>query len=186
MPGLLFLLIIPVVILIFVIAVYNTLAVKRANVQNAFAGIDVQLKKRCDLVPNLVSSVKAYMQHEAGTLEKLTELRTRAAAATDPAERLALDKELSGVLKNVMVQVEAYPALKASANVEQLQRSLNEIEEQISASRRAYNSAVTDYNLAIRIFPNNLLAGMFGYTESPLFEAAPEDRANPNVGDLFK
>ena len=182
----LFLLIIPVVLLIFVIVVYNSLAAKRANVQNAFAGIDVQLKKRCDLIPNLVSSVKAYMQHESGTLEKLTELRARAAAATDPAERLSLDKELSGVLKNVMVQVEAYPDLKSSANVIQLQRSLNEIEEQISASRRAYNAAVTDYNLAIRIFPNNLLAGMFGYTESPLFEAAPEDRANPNVGDLFK
>ncbi len=181
----LFLLIIPVAIILFVIIVYNSLAAKRANVQNAFAGIDVQLKKRCDLVPNLVSSVKAYMKHEAGTLEKLTELRTRAAAASDPAERLALDKELSGALKNLFVQVEAYPDLKASANVEQLQRSLNEIEEQISASRRAYNAAVTDYNLAIRIFPNNLLAGMFGYTESPLYEAAPEDRANPNVGDLF-
>ena len=183
---LLLLLIIPVVIVIFVIAVYNSLAAKRANVQNAFAGIDVQLKKRCDLVPNLVSSVKAYMKHESGTLEKLTELRTRAASATDPAERLALDKEMSGALKGLMVQVEAYPDLKASANVEQLQRSLNEIEEQISASRRAYNAAVTDYNLAIRIFPNNLLAGMFGFTESTLFEAAPEDRANPNVGDLFK
>ena len=181
----LFLLIIPVAIILFVIIVYNSLAAKRANVQNAFAGIDVQLKKRCDLVPNLVSSVKAYMKHESGTLEKLTELRTRAAAASDPAERLALDREMSGALKNLFVQVEAYPDLKASANVEQLQRSLNEIEEQISASRRAYNAAVTDYNLAIRIFPNNLLAGMFGYTESPLYEAAPEDRANPNVGDLF-
>lgn len=183
---LLALLIIPIVIVIFIIIVYNSLAAKKANVQNAFAGIDVQLKKRCDLVPNLVSSVKAYMKHEAGTLEKLTELRTRAAAATDPAERLKLDKELSGALKNVFVQVEAYPDLKSSANVIQLQRSLNEIEEQISASRRAYNSAVTDYNLAIRIFPNNLLAGMFGFTETTLFEAAPEDRANPNVGDLFK
>ena len=182
----LFLLVIPVVIILFVIIVYNSLAAKRANVQNAFAGIDVQLKKRCDLVPNLVSSVKAYMKHESGTLEKLTELRTRAAAATDPAERLTLDKELSGVLKGLMVQVEAYPDLKASANVEQLQRSLNEIEEQISASRRAYNAAVTEYNLAIRIFPNNLLAGMFGYKESPLFEAAPEERATPKVGDLFK
>ena len=184
MPFLL-LLIIPVAILIFVIAVYNSLAAKRANVQNAFAGIDVQLKKRCDLVPNLVSSVKAYMQHESGTLEKLTGLRTRAVAATDPAERLSLDREMAGALKNLMVQVESYPDLKASANVEQLQRTLNEIEEQISASRRAYNAAVTEYNLAIRIFPNNLLAGMFGHTESPLYEAAPEDRANPNVGDLF-
>ena len=183
---LLVLLIIPAAIILFVIIVYNSLAAKRANVQNAFAGIDVQLKKRCDLIPNLVSSVKAYMKHEAGTLEKLTELRTRAAAATDPAERLNLDRELSGALKNVMVQVEAYPDLKSSANVIQLQRSLNEIEEQISAARRTYNSAVTDYNLAIRIFPNNLLAGMFGFTESTLFEAAPEERANPNVGDLFK
>ena len=183
---LLALLIIPAAIILFVIIVYNSLAAKRANVQNAFAGIDVQLKKRCDLIPNLVSSVKAYMKHEAGTLEKLTELRTRAAAATDPAERINLDRELSGALKNVMVQVEAYPDLKSSANVIQLQRSLNEIEEQISAARRTYNSAVTDYNLAIRIFPNNLLAGMFGFTESTLFEAAPEERANPNVGDLFK
>ena len=183
---LLALLIIPAAIILFVIIVYNSLAAKRANVQNAFAGIDVQLKKRCDLIPNLVSSVKAYMKHEAGTLEKLTELRTRAAAATDPVERLNLDRELSGALKNVMVQVEAYPDLKSSANVIQLQRSLNEIEEQISAARRTYNSAVTDYNLAIRIFPNNLLAGLFGFTESTLFEAAPEERANPNVGDLFK
>ena len=182
---LLLLLAIPVVLIIFVIIVYNSFAAKKANVQNAFAGIDVQLKKRCDLVPNLVSSVKAYMQHETGTLEKLTELRTRAAAATDPAERLNIDKELSGALKALMVQVEAYPDLKASANVEQLQRSLNEIEEQISASRRAYNAAVTDYNLTIRIFPNNLLAGMFGFTETTLFEASPEDRATPNVGDLF-
>ena len=182
---LLALLIIPVAIIIFVIAVYNSLAAKKANVRNAFAGIDVQLKKRCDLVPNLVSSVKAYMKHEAGTLEKLTELRTRAAAATDPAERISLDKELSGALKNVFVQVEAYPDLKASANVIQLQKSLNEVEEQISASRRAYNAAVTEYNLAIRIFPNNLFAGMFGHTESPLYEAAPEERATPNVGDLF-
>ena len=185
MPLILFALIIPVAILIFVIAVYNSLAAKRANVQNAFAGIDVQLKKRCDLVPNLVSSVKAYMQHESGTLEKLTGLRTRAVAATDPAERLSLDKEMSGALKNLMVQMEAYPDLKASANVEQLQRSLNEIEEQISASRRAYNAAVTEYNLAIRIFPNNLLAGMFGHTGAALYEAAPEERSNPNVGDLF-
>lgn len=185
MPGLLFLLIIPVVIVIFIIAVYNSLAAKKANVQNAFAGIDVQLKKRCDLIPNLVSSVKAYMTHESGTLDKLTELRTRAAAASDPAERLALDRELSGTLKSVMVQVEAYPDLKASANVIQLQKSLNEVEEQISASRRAYNAAVTEYNLAIRIFPNNLFAGMFGHTESPLYEAAPEERATPNVGDLF-
>ena len=185
MPGLLIFLVIPIILVIFVIALYNSLAAKRANVQNAFAGIDVQLKKRCDLIPNLVSSVKAYMTHESGTLEKLTELRTRAAAATDPAERISLDKELSGVMKNVMVQVEAYPDLKASANVIQLQKSLNEVEEQISASRRAYNAAVTEYNLAIRIFPNNLLAGMFGYTESPLFEAAPEERSTPNVGDLF-
>ncbi|MBP5585680.1 MAG: LemA family protein [Lentisphaeria bacterium] len=184
MPTLL-ILAIPAVIVVFVIIVYNSLAAKRANVRNAFAGIDVQLKKRCDLVPNLVSSVKVYMQHESGTLEKLTELRTRAASATDPAERLNLDKELSGALKALMVQVEAYPDLKASANVEQLQRSLNEIEEQISASRRAYNAAVTDYNIAIRIFPNNLLAGMFGHTEAPLYEAAPEDRANPNTADLF-
>ena len=103
MPGLYLLLIIPVVLVIFIIVVYNSLAAKRANVQNAFAGIDVQLKKRCDLIPNLVSSVKAYMKHESGTLDKLTELRTRAAAATDPAERLALDKELSGALKSVMV-----------------------------------------------------------------------------------
>ena len=178
-------LIIPVALILFVIVIYNSLAAKRANVQNAFAGIDVQLKKRCDLVPNLVSSVQAYMKHESGTLEKLTELRTRAASATDPAERLALDKELSGMLKGVMVQVESYPDLKASANMIQLQKSLNEIEEQISASRRAYNAAVTEYNLAIRIFPNNLFAGMFGHTGATLFEAAPEDRANPNVGDLF-
>ncbi|MFH1498532.1 MAG: LemA family protein [Verrucomicrobiota bacterium] len=166
---------------------YNSLVGKKNQVENAFASIDVYLKKRYDLIPNLVATVKQYAEHEAGTLAKVTEMRARAvsgSAGTD--EKVALNNELSAGLGRLMVAVEAYPELKANENFNQLQRTLNEIEEQLSAARRAFNASVTDFNNAVEMFPTNLLAGMMGYTRRTLLVTPEAERANVNVADLFK
>ncbi len=171
---------------IFIIVMVNSLIGKKNQVENAFAGIDVQLKKRCDLVPNLVAAVQKYMTHERGVLEDVTALRAKAMEPGLPAdERMRLDGQLSGMLRNLMVQVESYPQLKASENVMQLQRSLNEVEEQIAAIRRTYNAAVTDYNNAVEMFPSNLIAGMMSYRRRELFSIPEADRANVDVQALF-
>ena len=168
-----------VVVVIFIFIV-NSLIMKNNMVKNAASGIDVQLKKRFDLVPNLVAAVRRYLEHESETLTRIAELR--AGGKASPAE---LDRELSGALRNVMVQVERYPDLKASANMEQLQRSLNEIEEQLSAARRSYNAAATDFNNAITMFPGCLFAGMLKYSKVELFTIPEAEKANVDVGKLF-
>lgn len=173
--------------LLIVAGVYNSFIGKRNNVKNAYACIDVQLKKRCDLVPNLVACVKRYMEHEKGTLERIVQLRSHAMEPGLPdSTRFELDSQMSHALKGLMVQVESYPDLRASENVQSLQRNLSEIEEQLSAARRAYNASVTEYNNAVEMFPGNLFAGIFGFTRSAFFEVAPEERNNPNVGELFQ
>lgn len=170
------------VLLVLVISLYNRLVRARNGVENAFASIDVQLKQRCDLIPKLVDSMRAYMTHERGTLDELTALREKASAAgATPAERVALDTQMSGLMRGLMVRAEAYPDLKASETVTLLQRSLNEVEAQIAAARRTYNAAVTGFNTAIEVFPANLLAGMFGFARRPLFEATADDRAVPGI-----
>jgi len=170
------------VLLVFVISLYNRLVRARNGVENAFASIDVQLKQRCDLIPKLVDSMRAYMTHERGTLDELTALREKASAAgASPAERVALDTQMSGLMRGLMVRAEAYPDLKASETVTMLQRSLNEVESQIAAARRTYNAAVTAFNTAIEVFPANLLAGMFGFSRRPLFEATADDRTVPGI-----
>ncbi len=170
------------VLLVLVISLYNRLVRARNGVENAFASIDVQLKQRCDLIPKLVDSMRAYMTHERGTLDELTALREKASAAgATPAERVALDTQMSGLMRGLMVRAEAYPDLKASETVTLLQRSLNEVEAQIAAARRTYNAAVTGFNTAIEVFPANLLAGMFGFSRRPLFEATADDRAVPGI-----
>lgn len=171
-----------VVLAAFVVSVYNRLVRARNSTENAFASIDVQLKQRCDLIPKLVDAMRAYMTHERGTLDELTALRERASAAgASPAERVALDAQMSGLMRGLMVRAEAYPDLKASDTVTMLQRSLNEVESQIAAARRTYNAAVTGFNTAIEVFPANLLAGLFGFSRRPLFEASADDRAVPGI-----
>jgi LemA protein len=168
------------------VLIYNSLVGKKNAVEQAFASIDVYLKKRYDLVPNLVAAVKEYMKHEAGTLERITALRARAAdpnLSTD--DKVALNNELGTALGGIRVAVEAYPQLKANENFMQLQRSLNEIEEQLAASRRSFNAAVTEFNNAVEMFPTNLMAGMMGYRRRPLFETPEAERKNVNVGQLF-
>lgn len=171
-----------VLVVLFVVSLYNRLVRARNGAENAFSSIDVQLKQRCDLIPKLVDSMRAYMTHEKGTLDELTALRERASVpGASPADRVALDQQMSGLMRGLMVRAEAYPDLKASETVTMLQRSLNEVEAQIAAARRTYNAAVTGFNTAIEVFPANLLAGMFGFARRPLFEASADERAVPGL-----
>lgn len=175
-----------VVVLISFVGMYNSLVGKKNEVENIFAGVDAVLKKRYDLVPNLVAAVKNYMQHEAGLLTEITELRAKATSgALSSDEKVDLDNKITKAFGGIMVAVENYPDLKASQNFMQLQRSLTEIEEQISAARRAYNAAVTDYNNAVEMFPTNMLAGMLNYKRKKVFEITKQERQNIKVGELF-
>lgn len=187
MTGILLAAVFGIIVLIIGIVMVNNLIMRRNQVENAFAGINAQLKKRFDLIPNLVAAVREYMTHERGVLEEITALRSR---AEDPGlpleEKLDLDHKLSGMLRGLMVQVENYPQLKASANMEQLQRSLNEVEEQLAAGRRAYNAAVTDYNNSVEMFPSNIAAAILGYQRRELFSIPEAERENVDVGALFK
>lgn len=179
-------LIVLVVAAVVFFSMYNSLVGKKNAVENAFGSIDVMCKKRYDLIPNLVASVKQYAAHEAGTLEKVTALRNQASARNlSPDETVQLNNQLTHALGKLMVTVEAYPELKANENFLQLQRALNETEEQLSASRRAFNAAVTDFNNAVEMFPTNIIAGMMHYTRRQLFEAAEQERKNVDVGKLF-
>ena len=183
--------IIPIIIVaiavIFVVLLYNSLVVKKNQVNNAFAGTDALLKKRYDLIPNLVETVKTYMQHEQKTLTEITEMRSKAMSGPlSDDDKIDLNNKLGKAVGGIMVAVENYPDLKANQNFMQLQGSLNEIEEQISAARRAYNASVTDYNNAVEMLPTNILASMMNYKQRKLFETAESERQNVNVGSLFK
>ena len=173
-------------IIVILTIMYNGLINKKNQVENSFGGIDVQLKKRYDLIPNLISTVKTYMKHEADTLTEITELRTKAlSGGISDDEKVALDNKITSHLSGIMVAVENYPDLKASDNFIQLQRSLNEVEEQISASRRSYNAAVTDYNNGVEMFPTNLIAGVMSFNRKNVFEIPDVQRENVDVENLF-
>lgn len=174
--------IIVVVLIVLFIFFFNSLTMKRNAVNNAFAAIDAQLKKRFDLIPNLVGAASNYMKHESETLTKIAEMRS---SASSIAEKSALDAKLTGTLRNFMVQIEAYPDLKASDSIMHLQFSLNEIEAQLAAARRNYNSVVTDYNNAIQMFPGCIFAPLMRFKKFDLFEIPPEERQNVDVNALF-
>jgi LemA protein len=173
------------VLLIVLVSLYNRLVRARNGVNNAFSTIDVQLKQRCDLIPKVVDTVRGYMSHERGVLEQLTSLRAQATSPGLPAaQRVALDGQMAGLLHGLVARVEAYPDLKASETVVMLQRSLNEVESQIAAARRTYNAAATSYNITVESVPTNMVAGLFGFRQRQLFEAAADDRAVPQVASL--
>ncbi len=175
------------VIVIAVVLMYNSLISKKNQVDNIFAGVDAVLKKRYNLIPNLVSSVQQYMKHEREILEKVTELRARAMKpGISDEQKIDLDRQITSMLGSIMVAVENYPELKANENIMHLQRTLTEIEAQIAAARRAYNQAVTDYNNAIEMIPTNILANMMGYTRKQVFEIPDAERKNVNVKELFE
>ena len=175
-----------VFLLIVLIIMYNGLINKKNQVENVFAGMDVQLKKRYDLIPNLISTVKTYMKHEKDTLLKITELRARAMEeGKSNEEKNELANSISEALDNLKIAVENYPELKASENFIMLQESLNDVEEQISAARRYYNTAITSYNNAIEMFPTNVLASFMSMERKQVFNIIQSERENINAGDLF-
>jgi LemA protein len=174
-------LIIVIIILIVAIAIlYNGLIQSRNKVKNAWSQIDVQLQRRFDLIPNLVETVKGYMTHEESTLTKIAELRTSWANASSVSEKAKLDNELSGALKTIMAVSESYPELKASQNFSELQEELRNTENKISYARQFYNDSVTMYNTKLQVIPTNFIAGMFHFTEEPLFKAE-SDEVRQNV-----
>ena len=167
-----------VVLLVFyVIGVYNNLVKLRNNRENAFANIDVQLKQRHDLIPQLVASVKGYAEHEKTTLEELTRARTAAMGATTIDEKIQAENQLTAALNGLRVAVEAYPDLKANQNFLQLQNEISDIENKLAAVRRFFNSATRELNNAVQTFPSNIFAGMFGFKREMMFEIADTERA---------
>ena len=169
-------------ILLWAILIYNSLVRMRNMVQEAWSGIDVQLKRRTDLIPNLVSTVKGYAAHEKGTLEEVIRLRGLAQNAQGVGETAQAQGLLGAALGKLFALAESYPDLKANANFAQLQASLGEIEEQIQLARRYYNGAVRNLNIAVESFPSNLIAGRFGFEKAEFFELeSPAERAVPKV-----
>lgn len=180
------LIIVVAVILIGGIGLYNSLIGKKNQVTNAFSAIDVMLKKRFDLLPNLVETVKQYMSYEGDLLSKIVELRSKAVNSnTSNEEKLDIDRQLSSSVKGLMVNVENYPDLKANESFINLQRTWTESEEQIAAARRTYNSSVTDYNNAIMMFPGSIIAGMMNYQAINVLANTEEERQNISAKDLF-
>jgi LemA protein len=163
-------LVVIVVFVLWAITVYNGLISMRQRVNQAFADVDVQLKQRHDLVPNLVETVKGYAAHERGTLEEVVKARNAAVTAQGPAQQAAAENMLSGALRQLFALSESYPDLKASANFQQLQAELTDLENKIAASRRFFNSAVQEYNTGIQRFPAALFAASFGFAPKDFFD----------------
>ena len=170
-------LVVVVLIVLWLVGMYNNLVRLRNNRENAFANIDVQLKQRYDLVPQLVATVKGYAAHEQQTLQRLTEARTAAMGATTINDKIAADNALTSALVGLKVQVEAYPELKANQNFMQLQTEIADIENKLAAVRRFFNSATRELNNAVQTFPSNIFASMFGFHREPMFEVPQADRA---------
>ena len=177
MSTTLIVIIVAIVVVLFLISMYNNLVKLRNNRENAFANIDVQLKQRYDLVPQLVATVKGYAAHEQQTLQRLTEARTAAMGATTINDKIAADNALTSALAGLKVQVEAYPELKANQNFMQLQTEIADIENKLAAVRRFFNSATRELNNAVQTFPSNIFASMFGFHREPMFEVPQADRA---------
>ena len=161
---------------VFLIGMYNSLVQLRVRSESAWSDIDVQLKRRHDLIPNLVETVKGYAAHEKDTFENVAKFRSMAMQATGPVDKAAAENQLTGALKSLFAVAENYPQLQASQEFTQLQNSLNEIEDAIQNARRYYNAVVRDLNTKIQSFPTNILAGMYGFQQKQFFEAAAADR----------
>ena len=179
--GLLIVLAMIAAILLMVIMMYNGLVQLRVRSENAWSDIDVQLKRRHDLVPNLVETVKGYATHEKSTFEDIAKYRSMAMQATAPADRAQAEGQLTQAIKSLFAVAENYPQLQASGQFQSLQNSLGELEDSIQNSRRYYNAVVRDLNTKIETFPTNLLAGSFGFKEKQFFEAPEAERETPQV-----
>jgi LemA protein len=174
-----------VIFIVWAIGVYNGLITLRQRVNQSYADIDVQLRQRHDLVPNLVETVKGYAAHERGTFDEVTQARNMAVAAQGPTQQAAAENMLTGALGRLMAVAEAYPDLKASTNFQQLQAELADLENKIAASRRFFNNAVQEYNTGIQRFPAALFAGSFGFTPKTFFDLG-DDRATVSEAPSVK
>ena len=164
-------------ILILVAVIYNILVYRRNQADNVFSTIDVMLKRRYDLIPNLVETVKGYAKHEKDTFEKVAEIRAKAILeGTSTNEKVNLDGEMKSALGRIFAIAENYPELKANENFLNLQKNLADMEEQIAAARRAYNAAVTDFNNSCEMFPTNIFASMFGFEKKKLFQVSDNEK----------
>jgi len=175
------LLIIIIVLVIVLIGIYNGLVVKRTRVDNGWSQIDVQLKRRYDLIPNLVETVKGYAAHEKGVLEKVAELRSRAMGATNPKDAADANNMLTSTLKTLFAVAENYPQLKANENFMRLQEELSATENKIAFARQFYNDVVMDYNATIQQFPQTIIASMFNFKVRDFFTAPAEEKEAPKV-----
>jgi LemA protein len=175
-------LVVLVLVIIFLVGMYNSLVRLKVQCDNAWADIDVQLKRRYDLIPNLVETVKGYAAHEKDTLEGVINARNRAMTATAPAEKAEAENMLTGALKSLFALAEAYPQLRAIESFTSLQNSLSQIEDTVQNARRYYNAVVRDLNTKIEQFPTNMMANLAGFKERQFFEvSAPAEREAPKV-----
>jgi len=167
------------IIVFMLIGIYNTLVQLRVRADNAWSDIDVQLKRRYDLIPNLVETVKGYAAHEKGTFENVAKYRSAAMAATTPAEKSEAEGQLTYALRGLLAVAEAYPQLQASQQFQSLQGTLNELEDTIQNARRYYNAVVRDLNTKIQVFPSNLVAGMFHVGQRQFFDIKDPAQREP-------
>jgi LemA protein len=165
-----------VLVVLWLIAIYNRLVALRQTTNQAWSDVDVQLKQRYDLIPNLVETVKGYASHERGTLEAVVQARQQAMAASGPAAQSAAENQLTGALRQLFALSEAYPDLKANTNFLQLQSELSDLENKIAAARRFFNNAVAEYNASTQQFPAALFAASLGFTPRTFFEVAEAER----------
>lgn len=170
-----------VVLVLWVLGTYNGLVVRRNRVREAFSQIDVQLKRRASLIPNLVESVKGYVKHEKGVLTEVTKARTTLMGANTKAGQAAANDMLTGALKSLFAVAEAYPKLQASENFKELQEELSDTETKVAASRQFYNGNVLDYNNSLQTFPASLIAGMFNFAKEEFFKASEGERQDIKV-----
>ncbi len=173
--------IVVVVLLLVIIGTYNSLVSLRNRVKDQWAQIDVQLKRRFDLIPNLVETVKGYTKHESETLENIVKARNTYASANTPQEAMEADSELNKAVSKLFALAESYPDLKANTNFLQMQDELKETENKIASARQFYNDVVLQYNNKIQMFPSNIIAGLFGFKTESFFEANKEERENVKV-----
>lgn len=174
-------LVIVVLIALWVVATYNSLVQLRNSVKDQWSQIDVHLKRRADLIPNLVETVKGYAKHEKDTLEAVINARNKAVSATNATEEMQANNELTGALTKLFALAESYPELKANTNFMDLQANLKDTEDKISFARQFYNDTVLKYKNKLEVFPSNLVAGIFGFKPEPFFEASATERETPKV-----
>ena len=179
-------LVVIVLLVLWFVSIYNNLVRLRNNRENAFANIDVQLKQRFDLIPQLVATVKGYAEHEKEVFTRVTEARSAAMNASTIDDKIKADNMLSGALQGLKVSLEAYPELKANQNFLQLQGEIADIENKLSAVRRYFNTATRELNNAVQTFPSNILAGMFGFHKETMYEIAQDQRESMDKAPEIK